>query len=96
MNKFDWHSGMIDRSTPVTDNYKSTQNVRRFLKAQCGASFKFDRSFMAWIRSGVPKTMGDVADEWIRRKGRGLKVKGPPLERAPSIIRRSCRSPACQ
>ncbi len=67
MAVFDWHSGSVDRDTIVTENYKSTQNVRRFLKSQCGDSFKFDRTFMKWIKNGQPKTMGDVADEWLRR-----------------------------
>jgi len=64
---FDWHSGNITRATPVTASYRNTQKVRRFLVAQCGADFKFDRPFMAWIKDGKPKTMGDVADEWERR-----------------------------
>jgi hypothetical protein len=64
---FDWHGGRITRATPVTSSYRNTQNVRRFLIAQCGADFKFDRPFMAWIKDGRPKTMGDVADEWKRR-----------------------------
>ena len=68
MAKFDWHSDEIRRETPVGENYKSTQNVRRFLKAQCGDDFKFDRPFMLWIKNGDPKTMGDVADEWISRR----------------------------
>jgi hypothetical protein len=66
--KFDWHSRQITRATMVDKDYKSTQNVRRFLTAQCGADFKFDRDFMAWIRNGSPKNMGDVADEWSRRR----------------------------
>lgn len=68
MNKFDWHTDTIIRSTPVTTTYRNTQNVRRFLKSQCGAGFKFDRPFMQWIKDGTDKTMGDVADEWIRRQ----------------------------
>jgi hypothetical protein len=64
---FDWHGAKITRATPVTPSYRNTQNVRRFLVAQCGADFKFDRPFMAWIKDGKPKTMGDVADEWKRR-----------------------------
>lgn len=67
---FDWHRDAIDRDTPVTDTYKNTQNVRRFLRSQCGDGFKFDVDFMAWIKDGAPKTMGDVADEWLRRRGR--------------------------
>jgi hypothetical protein len=29
--------------------------------------FKFDRRFMQWIKNGTEKTMGEVADEWLRR-----------------------------
>ncbi len=52
MHDFDWHCDVITRSTPVTASYKNTQNVRRFLKAQCGDAFKFDRPFMRWIIDG--------------------------------------------
>jgi Domain of unknown function (DUF6434) len=68
MHDFDWHCDVITRSTPVTASYKNTQNVRRFLKAQCGDAFKFDRPFMRWIIDGKRKTMGDVADEWLGRQ----------------------------
>ncbi|MEN0108187.1 MAG: DUF6434 domain-containing protein [Pseudomonas sp.] len=66
---FDWHSDPITPATPVDKHYRTTQNVRRFLAAQCGAEVKLDREFMAWIRSGVPQTMGEVASEWSRRHG---------------------------
>lgn len=65
---FDWHSEPITRTTLVEKTYRNTQNVRRFLTLECGPDFKFDRDFMAWIRNGTPKTMGDVADEWLRRR----------------------------
>ena len=68
---FDWHRDPISRSTPVTAGYRNTQNVRRFLKEQCGADFRFDRGFMAWITDGRAKTMGEVADEWLRRQRTG-------------------------
>ncbi|MCF6199354.1 MAG: DUF6434 domain-containing protein [Hyphomicrobiaceae bacterium] len=64
---FDWHSGEITRQTPVTSGYRNTQNVRRFLKLQCGNDFKFDREFMRWIKNSQPKTMGEVADESLNR-----------------------------
>jgi Domain of unknown function (DUF6434) len=67
MSEFDWHAGLIARDVPVTASYRNTQNVRRFLKSQCGEGFRFDRPFIQWIRDGTPKTMGDVADEWLRR-----------------------------
>ncbi|MEM9473518.1 MAG: DUF6434 domain-containing protein [Pseudomonadota bacterium] len=69
MSEFNWHTDSITRSTPVTKDYKNTQNVRRFLKAQCGPDFRFDQPFMHWIKDGTDKTMGDVADEWKRRHG---------------------------
>jgi hypothetical protein len=65
--RFDWHAEPITRQTPVTENYRHTQNVRRFLRSECGGDFKFDRPFMSWIRNGSLKTMGDVTDEWLRR-----------------------------
>ncbi|MGE6385125.1 DUF6434 domain-containing protein [Pseudomonas sp. NPDC078416] len=66
---FDWHSESLSRDTPVTQDYRNTQNVRRFMTAQCGPAFKFDRAFMAWIRNDSPKTLGDVVDEWQRHHG---------------------------
>lgn len=66
--KFDWHSDPITRSTEVDAGYRNTQNVRRFMRSACGDDFKFDRAFMAWIRDGAPKRMGDVADEWLKRQ----------------------------
>jgi hypothetical protein len=64
---FDWHGAEITRQTLIDAGYKNTQNSRRFLIGHCGADFKFDRDFMAWICNGDSKTMGDVADEWLRR-----------------------------
>ena len=58
---FDWHGGDITRDTPVTPDYRTTQNVRRFLAAELGHPIKLKREDMAWIRS-EPKTMGAVAD----------------------------------
>ncbi|WP_218044887.1 DUF6434 domain-containing protein [Kiloniella majae] len=61
----DWHSAVLTRETPITKNYKHTQNVRRFMKSECGDLFKFNRAFMSWIKNGEPKTLGDVADHWL-------------------------------
>jgi hypothetical protein len=70
MSAFDWHGGKITRRTPITANYLNTQNVRRFFKAECGGAFKFDRPFMAWLKSAEGTTMGDAAREWLRRTAR--------------------------
>ena len=68
MASFDWHSDKITRDTPITASYKNTQNVRRFFKSECGAGFRFDRSFMAWLKAASGKTMADAVDEWNRRQ----------------------------
>ncbi|MEJ5040468.1 MULTISPECIES: DUF6434 domain-containing protein [Pseudomonas] len=65
---FDWHGGVITRETPVGEDYRNTQNVRRFMREQCGEDFRFDRPLMAWIVDGTARTMGDVVDEWARRR----------------------------
>lgn len=63
----DWHAAPLSRETKVTPSYKNTQNVRRFLRQECGADFKFNRPFMQWIKDGDNLTLGDVADEWTRQ-----------------------------
>lgn len=72
MTAFDWHSGEITRATLLTKSYRSTQKVRRFFKAECGDGFKFDRSFMAWLKEAVGLTMGEAVDEWQRREAEKL------------------------
>ena len=80
MSSFDWHGGRITRATPVTGSYRNTQNVRRFFQSECGDDFKFDRDFMAWMKSGAAKTMGEAAEEWLRRNAvvrRGSNATAP-------------------
>ncbi len=74
MKSFDWHADPISRSTVIAKSYRNTQNVRRFFIKECGAAFKFDRPFMAWLKDGVEKTMGDAADEWLRREAEKQKA----------------------
>ena len=58
MDDFDWHGGATTRATPVTLSYRSAENIRRFLHAECGAGFKFDRPLMQWIKDGMPNDGG--------------------------------------
>lgn len=67
MAGFDWHCDAIDDDTPVTGSYKTTQNVRRYMARSCGTQCRFSRGFMRWIRDDQPKTMGEVAAEWLRQ-----------------------------
>lgn len=69
MAEFDWHNDEITRDTPVTDEFQFSKNVRLFLEAECGPTFKAGRPFMAWVRDGRKKSMGQVADEWKRQRG---------------------------
>jgi hypothetical protein len=68
MEEIDWHSAPLSRNTAISKSYINTQNVRRFFLAECGDHIKFDRPFMAWIKNSTPKTLGDAADEWLRRQ----------------------------
>jgi hypothetical protein len=70
MANFDWHSDRIELVTVVTNSYKNTQNVRRFMAKHCGDQFRFNRQFMAWIIDGSPKTMLDVVEEWRKTYSR--------------------------
>lgn len=65
---FDWHCDAIDRNTRIDAHYRNTQNVRRYFRRTCGEHFKFDRSFMAWMKAAAGKSMGEAADEWLRRE----------------------------
>lgn len=68
MDKFDWHKDEITSSTLITKSYKNTQNVRRFFKSKCGEHFKFNRSFMQWMKEDAQgRTMGEVTQEWLNR-----------------------------
>lgn len=67
MTIFDWHGAKLTTATPIDRHYRNTQNVRRFFRSVCGEDFKFDRPFMAWLKDGQPKTLGDAAREWQRR-----------------------------
>ena len=65
-SRFDWHSAPLTLETPITDSYKNTQNVRRFFTEQCGAQFKFNRLFMAWMKQNAGKTLRDAVAEYDR------------------------------
>lgn len=64
-SRFDWHSATLDRRTIITDNYKNSQNVRRFFKAEVDPNFKFSISFMEWINGNVGKTLGDACTAYL-------------------------------
>ena len=64
----DWHADPITEATVIDAGYRNTQNVRRFFKSAIGDHFKFDRPFMAWMRSHQGSTMAEAVAEWVRRE----------------------------
>ena len=70
---FYWHSGPIRRETPVTADYRNTQNVRRFLKLQCGPEFRFDRSWA--VRAGFSNRM-DTQKDFFKMDASGQVARG--------------------
>lgn len=68
LSKFDWHGGGLTKDTIITDDYKNSQNVRRFFVAALGSEFKFDIKFMAWLKSNSGKTLGDACLEYQNMK----------------------------
>lgn len=61
---FDWYGAALTSQTLITDNYKSTQNVRRFFCEFADPKFKFTIAFMDWIKSNEGKTLADALIEY--------------------------------
>ena len=65
-SKFDWHGGELSLKTIITDNYKNTQNVRRFFSEQLGKKFNFNVKFMNWFKDNIGNTLEDAINEYKR------------------------------
>jgi len=63
-SKFDWKKEVLSLETEITDNYKSTENVRKFFQNEIGENFKFNVKFMNWMKSNCGKTLKDAIAEW--------------------------------
>ena len=57
---FDWSTSQLTTTTIVTDNYRNTQNVRRFFRGHVGPGFKFTIALMDWFKVNVGSTLGDA------------------------------------
>ncbi|MEO0830543.1 MAG: DUF6434 domain-containing protein, partial [Pseudomonadota bacterium] len=55
-SKFDWHSAPLTPDTVITDSYKNTQNMRRFMQRAI-PGFKFSIPFMDWMKANVGLTL---------------------------------------
>lgn len=72
-SKFDWHSANLTPETVITDSYRNSQNVRRFFKAQVGDHFKFNTTFMAWMKANTGKTLAEAVVEFNRQQADAAK-----------------------
>lgn len=72
LSSFDWHKAELTLQTEITDSYKNTQNVRRFMKQHYGEGFAFNIVFMDWMKANIGKTLGDaiVARREITTRGK--------------------------
>ncbi|MEJ8560998.1 DUF6434 domain-containing protein [Yoonia sp. GPGPB17] len=61
-SNFDWHAATLTPETIITDSYKNTQNMRRFMHAAI-PGFKFSIPFMAWMKANAGLTLADAVQE---------------------------------
>ena len=62
--------GDFDQFCAVMEQLKEVPvHVHCIANYRVSAFFYRYRRFMAWIKDGAEKTMGDVAEEWLRRQG---------------------------
>ncbi|PQJ79573.1 DUF6434 domain-containing protein [Polaribacter porphyrae] len=61
---FNWKTENLTLKTLITDNYKSTENVRSFFEKEIGKQFKFNIKFMNWMKVNSGKNLKDAIEEW--------------------------------
>jgi hypothetical protein len=81
-SKFDWGKEHLTLKTILTDNYKSSENVRLFFSKEIGTHFHFTVAFMKWAKQNPGKTLQDAIKEWKRlyelRKDKNFKTEIAP------------------
>jgi len=63
-SNFDWNTETLSLETVISDSYKNTENVRAFFKQLIGSNFKFNVTFMDWMKMNSGKTLGDAVDKY--------------------------------
>ena len=77
---FDWHSAELTDATVITDSYKNTQNMRRYMQGHI-PNYKFSIPFMDWMKANSGKTLADavvVAKQIEADKKAGKKQPDQP------------------
>lgn len=60
-SKFNWSSERITSTTVITDSYKSSAKVREFMQSKV-PGFKFNITFLKWVKANQGKTMADAVE----------------------------------
>jgi len=78
-SKFDWNKSVLTLDTKITDNYKNTENVRSFFQQNIGIKFKFNVSFMNWMKTNIGKTLNDAITKWIEIENKNKNSDKPKM-----------------
>lgn len=65
-SKFDWNREQLTTETIITDTYKNSENVRAFFVQAIGKQFKFNVTFMNWMKTHTGKTLKEAIAAWKR------------------------------
>ncbi len=65
--EINWHSDKLTVDTVITNNFKTTQNVRRLFKNEIGGEVRFSREFMEWMHQAIGKTLSHAIEEFKKR-----------------------------
>ena len=88
---FDWNNATLNKETIITDNYKNTENVRSFFCKTIGLHFKFNVTFMDWMKANTGKTLDDACTEWTsiskQKKEKTIKTNIAPQFEYNTFIR---------
>lgn len=84
LSTFDWNNSPLHLETLITNNYKSTQQVRQFFLQHIGKSFRFNVQFMNWIKSNSGKQLKDAITAYHRINAQ-KKSSTPPTQLAPQF-----------
>ncbi|MEM1436173.1 MAG: DUF6434 domain-containing protein [Pseudomonadota bacterium] len=81
-SSFDWAKDVLTPTTPITDSYRNTRNVREFMEQHAGARFRFSNEFMAWMRNNTGRPLSAAVDFWRdldhRKRNDGYREQSLP------------------
>ncbi|TCJ17839.1 hypothetical protein EPD60_06550 [Flaviaesturariibacter flavus] len=60
----DWHHAPLQKETVITENFRLTQNVRRFFQEHLHREVRFSRGFMEWLRANTGGNLGDALEAY--------------------------------